>query len=579
MTTASRRVPPEVPKSRDQKEEEGEEEEEGGDPPKELYITLADFSATAGDGVSFKAGETVSVVTKNQSGWWYVEINNTEGWVPSSYLEKKTTPIAPTLPKLPSNHTASANPKMITKKPEVATSSSPPPTTPSVSKSQSFEGDPSISGGVALKPKMASKTPTPARHNVSGLKKTKSSEDLLDAVDAKPVPLKNVSDKKDDNVRKPPPQPSLAAKKSLQKPSVEAVDSKSAVATPTNARPDVHKPVTRKSVPSETTDPEPHPHKPFNMAATNELEKSVKKPLAKVLSADIVSSTQKPQDGQIGTSRSTSSIRPDPRDIRLPPSKPEPPAAEKAAHPKRPNPPSIQKGSNKAPPPRPENSPSIVKKSTYTTICDYEGGLEGCIEFKEKEEVTEVIEKKDDGWWFIRIGSREGWAPSTFLDEIKIKSPPPKAKTGPFRPDTGPVRPDTGPVRPKTGPVRPDTGSVKRDTGPVRPDTGPVRPDTGPVRPDTGPVRPKTGPVRPDTGPARPDFALVKPKKPSIKTANLFKAIETYHVSSSEDNSSTCIDLVKGMVYEVMEKGDGWWFVRSTDNKEGWVPSTYLDPM
>ena len=56
----------------------------------EFYKTLADFQCEVADGLSFKEGVTVSVITKNPSGWYYVEMGDKEGWVPSSYLERTT---------------------------------------------------------------------------------------------------------------------------------------------------------------------------------------------------------------------------------------------------------------------------------------------------------------------------------------------------------------------------------------------------------------------------------------------------------------------------------------------------------
>ena len=626
LAKSERPVPPEVPKPRAQttaiKQEgkEEEEEEEGEDPsedaPLEVYVTLAEFNATAGDGLSFKAGETVSVVTKNQSGWWYVEMKNKEGWVPSSYLEKATpTAQAPskplsngsdtTAPKFKKQEVSSkpevtvkkpevtskpevtvkkpevtskpevtvkkpevsskpevagkrpevtSKPEVTVKKPEVSSkpevagkrpdilpkkpdvavmstspTSSPSPTSPSqttVSESQSFDSD--LKGPTSLpKPKPASKTPSPVRHNSSSsLKKAKSIEDLQGSSassNTKMSPFNNVLDGRanDGDNRKP----SVAIKKGSQKSTPELVQSKGDVAPPLSIKLPTDGPrlVAKKPTSSETDVAEPPqaPKPPPYMAMTPALqqvdfEKALKKQqLGKKVSADAI----KPSDAHLVTSRSESSVKQDAR--RPPPPRPEPVAAEKATPPKRPTPPSVQKTASKVPPPRPGNSPALVapsrpgnspalaahKTAVYTTLSDYEGDTEGCIQFEEGEEVTEVMEKREDGWWFIKIGSREGWAPSTFLDEIKSPS---KAK---------------------------------------------------PARPEAVPTRPSAG-----------------PKKPSVKNANLFKAIETYRVSSSDD-ASACIDLVKGVSYEVVEKGDGWWFVRDAEGNEGWVPSTYLDSL
>ncbi|XP_033756490.1 SH3 and PX domain-containing protein 2A-like isoform X2 [Pecten maximus] len=52
------------------------------------YITIADFSDTVGDGISFRKGQHVLISEKTDGGWWFGEINGTSGWIPSSYVEE-----------------------------------------------------------------------------------------------------------------------------------------------------------------------------------------------------------------------------------------------------------------------------------------------------------------------------------------------------------------------------------------------------------------------------------------------------------------------------------------------------------
>ncbi|KAK6185845.1 hypothetical protein SNE40_007991 [Patella caerulea] len=54
------------------------------------YVTIAEFQDTVGDGISFKEGQVVDVKEKNESGWWFVTIDNKEGWVPSSYIQSQS---------------------------------------------------------------------------------------------------------------------------------------------------------------------------------------------------------------------------------------------------------------------------------------------------------------------------------------------------------------------------------------------------------------------------------------------------------------------------------------------------------
>ena len=54
----------------------------------------------------------------------------------------------------------------------------------------------------------------------------------------------------------------------------------------------------------------------------------------------------------------------------------------------------------------------------YITIGAYLTSDESGISFKENANVV-VVETNESGWWYIRIGSDEGWAPSTYLKPIK----------------------------------------------------------------------------------------------------------------------------------------------------------------
>ncbi|XP_054834214.1 SH3 and PX domain-containing protein 2B isoform X2 [Eublepharis macularius] len=54
----------------------------------EEYYTIADFQTTIPDGISFQAGLKVEVIEKNLSGWWYIQIEEKEGWAPATFIDK-----------------------------------------------------------------------------------------------------------------------------------------------------------------------------------------------------------------------------------------------------------------------------------------------------------------------------------------------------------------------------------------------------------------------------------------------------------------------------------------------------------
>uniref|UniRef100_A0AAQ4PUY1 SH3 and PX domains 2B n=1 Tax=Gasterosteus aculeatus aculeatus TaxID=481459 RepID=A0AAQ4PUY1_GASAC len=54
----------------------------------EEFYTIADFQTTIPDGISFQAGLKVEVVEKNNGGWWYIQIDDKEGWAPATFIDK-----------------------------------------------------------------------------------------------------------------------------------------------------------------------------------------------------------------------------------------------------------------------------------------------------------------------------------------------------------------------------------------------------------------------------------------------------------------------------------------------------------
>ncbi|XP_044078424.1 SH3 and PX domain-containing protein 2B isoform X3 [Siniperca chuatsi] len=54
----------------------------------EEFYTIADFQTTIPDGISFQAGVKVEVIEKNASGWWYIQIDEKEGWAPATFIDK-----------------------------------------------------------------------------------------------------------------------------------------------------------------------------------------------------------------------------------------------------------------------------------------------------------------------------------------------------------------------------------------------------------------------------------------------------------------------------------------------------------
>ena len=492
------------------------------EPEEEVHVTVADFmSSSAGDGLSFTAGKMVTVVTKNPSGWWYVEMGEQEGWVPSSYLERK----------VPTSSQSPAQP------------------------SQSL-------------PVKRRQLPQPNKK--ASLRRSTSEESLTSKVAEKPVPPVVR------RVQSPPTKPRAFSKSSSHPHFTASHKLPGPAATPTAAK-TIHKSpsqeesssVARKpprkmsATRSTSTDGQlrptprsgalaqslelPKAHIRSHSAGSKEKQeapvtanKSVAE-LARVLQQK-KAATALPAEGKSfapkATSRPTPSITTQPEPARKQPARPNPGSATaRRVPPKRPEPvKSSTLSTGKKAPPRPANSPALKRKASYVVACDYVAETDGCLSLEEGQSV-EVLEKNNDGWWYVKIGTKEGWAPSSFLDQSNSKPKPPRPAGGPPRPAGGPPRPTGGPSRPTGGP-------------------------------SPSPAQPKVG-TPPVT--ARP---VPKPRTRTHVPSNMYRAAASYEVPAYEDSG---INLVAGAVYEVLEKAEGWWYVKD-GQKEGWAPASFLDP-
>lgn len=210
--------------------------------------------------------------------------------------------------------------------------------------------------------------------------------------------------------------------------------------------------------------------------------------------------------------------------------------------------------------------PSFAEKASegpgaFVTLANYEGNFEGSISFREGATALEI--DKQDGWSYVRIQGKEGWAPSSYL------APSSEKKTAPPRP----VAPIT--IKPLfTG--KPDSLSSRQEKLVSNDKSQRSKPastqDTAAKKPD----RPAKPQVKPRTKISTPDV----PQKPSRSPAPsavgkqkvVCRALETF------DSDGQGLSFYKGDEFEFLEdSGSGWWLVKTKDGKEGWAPASYLE--
>eukprot|EP00794_Sanderia_malayensis_P005750 gene5750-6453_t len=306
----------------------------------------------------------------------------------------------------------------------------------------------------------------------------------------------------------------------------------------------------------------------------------------------------------------------------------------------------------------------------YVTIGAFATSDESGISFSEATEV-EVLEKRTSGWWFIKIGNNEGWAPSTYLTpsapkklvssnsgksdeklEIALNPPKPNRKSALLQSYEN-VKGDGGNKQPQSR-AKPKTPSPVDDlhvtspkpipaARPILPAgkaqmpqprcppphakqmaelkkafnkaTGPSKPPqprpglekirgivsvdefqlraeqkTPPPKP-SAPVRKISEPTRrlavaprkisngqrnltEQNGKTQARLSPAIPERPKLESLNLYVTKSAY-----DDNDDGMLSFGIGEKVEVLDKDDGgWWFAR-IGVKKGWVPSNFLQKL
>lgn len=176
---------------------------------------------------------------------------------------------------------------------------------------------------------------------------------------------------------------------------------------------------------------------------------------------------------------------------------------------------------NIAPPPPPAKPETPMYRAKFA----FEG-QEGEMSLK-KDDVVELVEKDDNGWWLVKMDGVEGWAPNNYLELV-----PPKAVSAPPPPPRSRPAPTTTPKISLTSVVA-DASSKPVSVFPgMQPSNGSATPWKKPLTADTTPAssRPSSAigskpppPVaakpKPPVIPVKPSVSAKGPAKPPIPTA------------------------------------------------------------
>ena len=216
--------------------------------------------------------------------------------------------------------------------------------------------------------------------------------------------------------------------------------------------------------------------------------------------------------------------------------------------------------------PKPVPGKRDAEGFNYIVICDYCDRDNLNISLKEGAQVK-VLEKRDSGWWYVQSSGAEGWAPSTYLTEKpkpKRPQPPSKVNIPPITARQQANRPPPARPSPPARPTNPPSGRRRGAAGPPIPSRG--QKPTLPRKNNFGSV---------ENLRVKPAVAL----KQAHSIENLISRTQYYYVIAdfSDEMNEDTLEIKQGERIEVTKRDEGGWWLAKKGNQTGWVPSNYLE--
>ncbi|XP_004364580.1 hypothetical protein CAOG_01712 [Capsaspora owczarzaki ATCC 30864] len=175
----------------------------------------------------------------------------------------------------------------------------------------------------------------------------------------------------------------------------------------------------------------------------------------------------------------------------------------------------------------------------------------------EEDVVYDVIEKDDNGWWFVSKGPVQGWAPATFLEPVQIAAAIPAVSEP--APKLAPL---PAPIQAVTRKQETAIDIVKKVV---------------PIEKAKAAINQY---ANTSNGSSSSSSSSGGGKQYADPAEKVYDSGKDWYVATEDfaGENDEEISFSKGDVVEVLDKDpNGWWFV-ALEGEEGWAPSTYLKP-
>ncbi|KAF9531924.1 myosin-1 [Crepidotus variabilis] len=194
-------------------------------------------------------------------------------------------------------------------------------------------------------------------------------------------------------------------------------------------------------------------------------------------------------------------------------------------------PPAPPRNNAQPPPPPPPPPPSKPEVPMYRAKFGF-AGQEGEMSLL-KDDLVEIVEKDDNGWWLVKKDGVEGWAPNNYLElaapQAAAPAPPPPPRKTPAAPTASKVFPSSIAANASAKPISvfPGMAAANGSAAPWKKTAVPSDDSPASSRPSSvlgklappPPVANKPKPPAPPIGGAKPGMAPKVGAKPAIPSA------------------------------------------------------------
>jgi uncharacterized protein YgiM (DUF1202 family) len=345
----------------------------------ENHITTNSYEAQSPDEISFEKGVVVKVLEKKLDGWWRVSYKGSQGYVPAIFLEAYTQDVDET--KLSATYSVFTMEDAVKETMSRQTRSKDDSDKPKTSHTHQRRGSDS---GPSTSP---SKSPAEATSRV-----------VFAGAVAKNEPKRHK--------RSLSPPRTFSSASSLGKANKPTVSKHASVSEHLSS-----------SVSGSKVSGQPRPQPPRPQRPPHPIKQSSHEAIYGTITAppprknSIKKTKGKPKSG----------ARPQLRPKPLPPAL----TTETETTSDQPDQHLYENIDDTTPP---ENNHDTTPTEYYRTVAEFSSQVGDGLSFPEGV-VVELISQTSSGWWYVLLGDKEGWVPSSYLDKCDPPNAPPPVKT------------------------------------------------------------------------------------------------------------------------------------------------------